>query len=300
MPSEILDLSGNWKFKEYPLNARRMRDLDADNWLPAKVPSSIHTNLIDAGLIDRTEINTNPERFVGISDKPWIYKKTFDAAEQMLECDRADLVFEGLDTVTQIWLNDKLIGKTDNMFIEHRFDITGLLKSSDNILMVKFNPAAEHAERLMNRYGLLSELYFGYPCRAYIRKAQYQFGWDFCPPLPGCGIWRQVRLEGIKQARIEDLHVRTVDCNDEFADVKVALKIDTVKKTPLKCSLTISGHGTNITQQLDLHHHHHRQSTVIRIENPALWWPRGYGEQNLYQLKAQLTFDDNTVDQVEK
>ncbi len=299
MPREILDLSGDWKFKEYPLNARRMRDLDADNWLPAKVPSSIYTNLTDAGLIDRTEINTNPERFVGISDKPWIYKKTFDAAEQMLECDRADLVFEGLDTVTQIWLNDKLIGKTDNMFIEHRFDVTSLLKSSDNILMVKFNPAAEHAEKLMNRYGLLSELYFGYPCRAYIRKAQYQFGWDFCPPLPGCGIWRHVRLEGIKQARIEDLHVRTVDCNDKFADVKVALEIDTVKKTPLKCSLTISGHGTNITQQLDLYHHR-RQSTVIRIDNPALWWPRGYGRQNLYQLKAQLTIDEKTVDQAEK
>lgn len=299
MSSEILDLSGDWKFKEYPLNARRMRDLDADNWLSAKVPSSIYTNLIDAGIIDRTEINTNPEKFVPFSDKPWIYKKTFDAAGQMLRSDRADLVFEGLDTVTQIWLNDKLIGKTDNMFIEHRFDVTGLLKPSDNILMVKFNPAAEHAEKLMNRYGLLSELYFGYPCRAYIRKAQYQFGWDFCPPLPGCGIWRNVRLEGIAQARIEDLHVRTVDCNDESADVKVELKIDPVKKIPLKCCLTISGHGTNITQQLDLNDHP-RQSTVIRIDNPALWWPIGYGEQNLYQLKAQLTIDEKTLDQVEK
>ena len=136
MPREILDLSGDWKFKEYPLNARRMRDLDADNWLPAKVPSSIYTNLIDAGLIDRTEINTNPEMFARLSDKPWIYKKIFDAAGKMLQCDRADLVFEGLDTVTQIWLNDKLIGKTDNMFIEHRFDVTSLLKSSDNILIV--------------------------------------------------------------------------------------------------------------------------------------------------------------------
>lgn len=296
---EILDLNGEWSFKEYPLNARRMRDLDADNWLRAKVPSSIYTNLIDAGLIDRTEINTNPEKFIGISDKPWIYKKTFDASEQMLQCDRADLVFDGLDTITQIWINDKLIGKTENMFIEHRFDVTGLLKSSDNILMVKFNPAVEHAKRLMDRYGKLSESYLGFPCRTYIRKAQYQFGWDFCPALPGCGIWRNVRLEAITRARIEDLHVTTVDCNDQFADVKIALKIDTVKKTPLKCALTISGHGTNITQQLDLHQHRW-QSTVIRIDNPALWWPRGYGEQNLYRLKAQLTVDEKTIDQTQK
>lgn len=300
MPKELIDLTGNWEFKEYPSHARRMRDLDATGWMPTQIPSSIYTSLIDAGQIDRTELNTNPEDFIYISQKPWIFRKTFDTPQKLLDCSRADLIFEGLDTVSQIWLNDKLIAKTDNMFIPHRFDITSLLKPKNNRLLIKFDSAIDYAEKLMQRYGKLTEFYFGYPCRSYIRKAQYQFGWDWCPPLPGCGIFRPVRLEGIASARIEDLHIRTIDCNDKYADLSIAMKLQTEPSSyPLTCKLKITN-GVQLEQALDFQPGHNRQSTIIRIENPNLWWPNGSGTQHLYNLNVELISNDKTIDRITK
>jgi beta-mannosidase len=292
-----LDLSGNWQFKEYPLSVRRMRDLDTADWQPARVPSSVFTSLIESGQIDRTDINTHPERFAWVSEKPWVYRKTFDAPAELLDCDRTDLVFDGLDTVAGIWLNDKLIARTANMFVALRFDVTGLLRPDNNSLLVKFEPATEYAAGLMNRYGCLDDTGFSNPARAYARKAQYQFGWDFCPPLPGCGIWRPLHLEGINKARIADLHVRTVDCNHSFADVKVAVTIDRLATEKLTCNLSLSGHGRDIRQDLTFNADQSFHSTLIRLENPALWCPSGYGSQPLYQLSARLLSPDQLIDQ---
>ena len=110
MPKTSLDLTGKWEFKEYPLAARRMRDLDSADWYPTDVPCSIFTSLISAGRIKRSELMAQPENFSAISEKPWIYRKVFDVPDELKNCDRVELVFDGLDTIASIWLNDKLIG----------------------------------------------------------------------------------------------------------------------------------------------------------------------------------------------
>ncbi len=304
MPRELFDLTGDWEFREYPAQARRMRDLDGDDWLQARVPSSIYTCLVGAGQIDPADLNANPEKFSHISRRPWIFRKTFDVPGELLQCGRIDLVFDGLDTVAQIWLNDKLIGKTDNMFIGHRFDVTKLIKPGGNRLLVKLAPAEAHAERLMNRYGKLTEFYFGSACRSYIRKAQYQFGWDWCPALPGCGIFRPVRLEGIAGARIEDLHVRTIECSKQYADIVVAVKLDTntLQESslhyPLVCKLALADDNTTIEQTLRFQPGRDNQSTIIRLDNPRLWWPNGCGRPNLYKLNADLYSADQRIDHI--
>jgi beta-mannosidase len=300
MPKASLDLTGKWEFKEYPASARRMRDLDSADWLLTNVPCSIYSSLITAGVIKQSDIDARPEEFGWVSEKPWIYRKIFDAPPELLDCKRVTLVFDGLDTIASIWLNDKLIGKTNNMFIPFRFDVTQFLKQRENWLLVKFEPAVEYAKRLMSRYTTFSESDFSNPERVYIRKAQYQFGWDWCPALPGCGIWRGVRLEGIKKARIEDLHVRTVDCNERFADIKIAVKLDTVTTEEFLCKLTLSCREQVIEHNLTFRAGEDSQSTVIRIKSPLLWWPMGYGQQNLYNLELQLLADDEIIDQIRK
>lgn len=304
MARELYDLTGDWEFREYPAHARRMRDLDGDDWLQTQVPSSIYTCLVGVGQIDPADLNANPQRFAHISRRPWIFRKVFDAPADLLECGRIDLVFDGLDTVAQIWLNDKLIGKPDNMFIAHRFNITRLLKPTGNRLLVKLSPAAAHAEKLMNRYGKLTEFYFGSACRSYIRKAQYQFGWDWCPSLPGCGIFRPVRLEGIAGARIQDLHVRTIDCSRQHADVAVAVRLDTNSpqeselRYPLACKLSLTGEDTCIEQTLRFQPGRNNQSTIIRLDNPHLWQPNGYGSPSLYKLAVDIYSGDERIDHV--
>jgi beta-mannosidase len=277
-----------------------MRDLDSADWLQTSVPCSIFNSLIAAGQINRTDIDTNPEKFSWVSEKPWIFRKVFDAPAELLNCDRVELAFDGLDTITSIWLNNKLVGKTNNMFIPFRFDVTPFLKSRKNSLLVKFEPATKYAKKLMSRYTSFSEMDFRNPYRVYIRKAQYQFGWDFCPALPGCGIWRTVRLEGTKKARIADLHIRTVDCNQHYADLKIAIKLDTSVKEEFLCRLNLYCDEQSIEHNLTFNSGEDSQSTVIRIENPFLWWPSGYGPQNLYKFVLQLQSGDEIIDQTQK
>ncbi|MHC4487339.1 MAG: beta-mannosidase [Planctomycetota bacterium] len=300
MPKICLDLTGKWEFKQYPLSARRMRDLDPSGWLQTSVPGSIFSSLIAAGQINQTDIDTNPEKFSWVSETPWICKKVFDAPAELLNCDRVELVFDGLDTITSIWLNNKLIGKTNNMFVPFRFDITPFLKPRKNALLVKFEPAIQYAKKLMNRYTSFAKTDLRNPYRVYVRKAQYQFGWDFCPALPGCGIWRAVRLEGNKKARITDLHIRTVDCNQRYADLKIALKLDKVTKEEVLCRLNLSCAGQATEHNLIFRSDEESQSTVIRIENPFLWWPSGYGPQNLYKFVLQLRSGDEIIDETQK
>ncbi|MHC4913444.1 MAG: beta-mannosidase, partial [Planctomycetota bacterium] len=175
-----------------------------------------------------------------------------------------------------------------------------LLKPGRNTLLVKFESAIQYAEKLMNRYTSFAETDLRNPYRVYVRKAQYQFGWDFCPALPGCGIWRAVRLEGTKKARITDLHIRTVDCNQRYADLKIALKLDTVTKEEVLCRLNLSCSGQATEHNLVFRSDEESQSAVIRIENPFLWWPSGYGPQNLYKFVLELRSGDEIIDETQK
>ena len=68
MPKKSLDLTGKWEFKEYPVSARRMRDLDSADWLETDVPCSIFTSLIAAGKIKRSDIEARPEDFAWVSE----------------------------------------------------------------------------------------------------------------------------------------------------------------------------------------------------------------------------------------
>ena len=291
MEKRTFDLSGPWEFREYPESARRMRDLDDGQWMPANAPSSIFACLIEAGCFTRFDLDANPEDFAWVSERDWIFRKRFDLDAEFCGFESLQLVFEGLDTIAQIWLNEKLVGKTENMFIPHRFDVGRRLRPGSNTLMVKLLSATAHAERMMQRYGKLSDHHYGDPRRSYIRKAQYQFGSVLGPSLPGCGIFRPARLEACSTAHIEDVHIRTIDCNEHYADVRVAICIKRTSEqneVPLSVRFAISGGGLAFEQTLTFSPGQTQHITVIRIDRPIFWWPVGLGVPHLYRLTTEL------------
>ncbi len=278
-----------------------MRDLDEGNWLDCEVPSSIFSCLIDAKVIDRKKLENNPDDFYQVSINPWIFKKTFDVSEDLLQSDKIELVFDGLDTFGRIWLNGKLLGTTDNMFCQWRFDAAELLKPKDNELLVKFDSAVEEGQRLMNRFGNLDPTAMpecSLLMRPYVRKSQCQFGWDWAPTLPGCGIWQDVHLEAFGKTCIRDIQIATIDCDKSNADVKISVQTDNFSERHLSCDINICDPDGNIvtSTKLDLSNKHNSTSTIIKIKDPQLWMPRGYGEQPIYKLEARLFYDDRQVD----
>jgi len=292
MHDYTLNLEGCWFFKEYDPAGNFKTNLKSENWHEAEVPGSIYSQLIQTQQIQQQEIETHPDKFNWIAEKEWIYRKNFDVSEDILNRDRVDLVFEGLDTIATIWLNGKKIAQTNNMLIGHRFDVSDVIKAKANVLVVRFESALNHGKKLVKKHGNAT-LQNG---RVFMRKAQYQFGWDWCPGLPGCGIWRPVRLEGVEKARIENLYIRTAAINDDYATIETTVTLDKVVDESYTCCLSITGGQQQIDQQLKFSSGQTVQSAQIKIDNPQLWWPIGYGPQNLYQVAVHLKNNDQTID----
>jgi len=297
MQKECFVLSPQWQFKEFPESARRMRDLDSGHWLDATVPSSIYNCLEQAGVISIPELSSNLNDIRWVDQKSWVFRKEFDVPSSLLEKEQIEITFDGLDTVAHIWLNEKLIGKTDTMFIAHRFNIKPHLKESGNQLTIKFVSALHHASHLLHRYGKLANDPLRDPRSIYIRKPAYQFGSEFGPALAGCGIFRAIRIEGSNAAKIKNLHLRTIDCNQHTADIRVALDIQRINNHngPLKCKIVMTGGGLNLEQELLLEENDKTASTVLHIDRPFLWWPQGYGIPHLYHVRAKLMTGDGTL-----
>ncbi|HBG27013.1 MAG: hypothetical protein A2Y10_20140 [Planctomycetes bacterium GWF2_41_51] len=296
-----LILDGQWQFKKYPVTARRMRDLDEGDWLNCTVPSSIFSCLIDAGVIDRKSFDNNPEEHLQISLDPWIFRKTFDLPENFLT-DKVELIFDGLDTYSSIWLNGKLLAKTDNMFCQWRFDAVEL-KPKSNELLIKFDSAVEEGQRLFNRFGNLGDNVMSscsIKTRPYVRKAQCQFGWDWAPAMPGCGIWQSVRLEAFDKGCIRDVQIATIDCDKSNADIKISVQADKFTQKSYSVKINIFDPSGIIAAQTSLELTGNQNSTVITIKDPQLWMPRGYGSQPLYKVQTQLICDNESVDSVTK
>jgi len=271
---QVIDLTKReWQFKQYPLDARRMRDLEKGDWHDTSVPGSIYTSLINDGQLDRDDLFANPENYKWIRRSPWIYRTSFDLSEGFVANDRIDLVCECLDTFASIWLNEKLVTKTNNAFIEHRIKISEHIRTGRNSLMIKFDPAKAQGQSLMKRYTKFDT--FGNPYRAYVRKPQYSFGWDICPHLPGCGIPGNIYIEAVRTGRIENVHIQTIEASQHQADVKVSIEIDKIKNTKLTAEISIEGSGQRFGETIDFHPGEKRNTVIFHIERPFLWNPKG-------------------------
>jgi beta-mannosidase len=296
MSKYSMSLSGSWNFNSCAVPGKpkdKENSAAQDVWMQATVPGSVFQNLAEAGRITTTDINANPENYKWVSECGWIYRKNFDMPENWTGCDRIDLVFDGLDTVAEISLNEKRLGNVNNMFMPFRFDITKILKPHDNCLTVRFSPAGEYGKKEKEKYGNNSL----FAPRAFVRKAQYQFAWDWCPPLEGCGIWQPVRIEGIKKGRIDNLHIRTIDIRQKRANIEITAELDSVAKEAFVCEMKLSRGEQVIEKKILFKPGEDRKTISIRVENPELWYPRGYGKQNFYQLHTNLINNGETVHQ---
>ena len=243
------------------------------------VPSDVFNDLYTAGVIIDPLFGDNLEKIRHLFGKKWKYTAYFDIEKSELESDRAVLVFEGIDTVSEITLNGNQIGKTDDMFLRYEFEVKEFLKEKNNVLEVNIFPA----ERYVNEKAYNYRALFGQN-RLAVRKAQCHFGWDWAPDCPTAGIWLPCRIEFCDEIRINDVRIKT----DISGDVSVIVTLDkkggTVYAGEDKYVLDVTLNGEkktyNVTQ--------HASLINFKIENPKLWYPNGYGEQNLYDYEIKL------------
>ncbi len=170
----------------------QFRQVGTTKWNTATVPGEVHTDLLNNKLIPDPFYRDNEKKLQWIEKKNWEYKTSFSVTPSILKQKYAALVFDGLDTYANVYLNDVLVLKADNMFRQWRVDVKKAIKPGTNNLIVVFQSAQNVVDSLAKK-----DLPFVIPDnpRTYVRKAQYHFGWDWGPKYTTCGIWKEARLE---------------------------------------------------------------------------------------------------------
>lgn len=276
-------LNIGWRFS---LNENSKTNIDIPNksikpgkWFPATVPGTIHTDLLNNKLIDDPYYSDNETKLDWISKQDWMYKIEFDFNPKKAK--NYKLVFEGLDTIADVYLNDKKIASTQNMFLKYSFGVNKYLQAGKNELKIHFHSPINYAIKQEAKYGKLPVALNSY--RSYIRKAQYSFGWDWGPTFQTSGIWRDVYIEEEKAAEIDSILFDTISISKTKAKVrvKVDIKCGDNSKKKLLVEIADENKKINITES-------NTYEVELNIKEPKLWWPNGEGEQNLYDLKLTI------------
>jgi beta-mannosidase len=261
--------------------------------VPATVPGCVHTDLLAAGLIPDPYLDDNEERLHWIGRTDWRYETSFhwDPATR-----HVDLVCAGLDTVARIEVNGHEVGRTANMHRGYRFPIGTVLRLGENRLAVRFDSAYRYAETIRDELGDRPSAYQPQPYN-FIRKMACNFGWDWGPTAVTAGIWREIGLHTWRTARLAQVRPEvTVDA----AEGRVALHVEVVREeaaadVPVTLTATISGpRGEQLQGHALLGPRERRAILTLAVKEPALWWPRGYGDQPRYAVTLRLHTSDGT------
>jgi beta-mannosidase len=181
--TQIVNLDANWQFSKQ----------GSAKWYKASVPGTIHTDLLENKLIRDPFFGDNEKKLAWIDSCNWIYQNIFNIAGTLLKQRKIELVFDGLDTYADVYLNGRLILQADNMFLGFSIDVKKILREKNNKLLIIFSSALNKTDSIAK-----SKKPFVLPDnnRVYARKAQFQFGWDWGPKFIGCGIWKKIFLKG--------------------------------------------------------------------------------------------------------
>ncbi|WP_454046354.1 beta-mannosidase [Chryseobacterium sp. Marseille-Q8038] len=268
--------SENWQF-------RNSKD---QNWLPAKVPGTVHLDLISNKIIPDPFKDENEKKVQWVENEDWDYQTQFMISSQELKNDNIDLVFNGLDTFSEIYLNGKLLKKTDNMFRKWNIPVKKYLKAGNNIVQVKFQSAVNTGKELAKKVP------FTMPesPRSFVRKAQYQFGWDWGPRLVTAGIWKDVQLEFWNNAKI--ITVKDIQNTTSKAINDLRFDVEIYAENAGDYTLDLN----KIHQKIVLKKGINTISVPYETKGMKLWQPNGRGEANLYDFEVKLSKDQKNID----
>ncbi|GAA3461512.1 glycoside hydrolase family 2 protein [Saccharothrix longispora] len=266
--------------------------------VPAAVPGSTHLDLLAAGLIPEPYLDTNESELVWMHRADWRYTTTFEA-DGPRDGEEVELAFDGLDTVATVELNGHVLGRTANMHRSYRFDVRDALRDGANELVVTFRSALAHAEEQEEALGRRDRAY-GHPFNA-VRKMACSFGWDWGPDLQTAGIWKPVRLERWSAARFREVRpLVTVDA-DGTGRVEVHVAVDRAGAD--RAAGTGGAVGADLAVVVSVGGVERRvavggDTAAVAVEVPDvdLWWPVGYGDHPLHDLRVTLEADGVEVD----
>lgn len=277
----------------------RMASSAKASWIACPAPGDTYAALIAAGRLAHPYKGQNEAAAEWVQKREWWWKASFDGTGAS-GAEHAELVFEGLDTFCDVYVNGELLGSANNMFREWRFDVRPLLRGDGaNEILIVFHPTdAMVPAREMPFWGPLSEK-MNANRRNLMRKAQFGWGWDWGPNLPTVGIFGKVSLRWWNDARIVDTLAQVMRLSAERCELKVHLEVEqTIAKAGLNARVTLVDPKGAIAASTELPLETSADA-MLTVTNPKLWWTNDLGEQPLYRLSVELLRGESAVDRKE-
>ena len=275
------------------------RNLSSENWTfnkqnetkkhKASIPGTVHTDLYENKLIPDPFYGANEKQLQWIENENWEYESTFSLSEKEISNENIELEFDGLDIYATVYINGKKVLEADNMFRKWIISAKNHLKKGKNYLKIVFLSAVQKGkeEAVKLPYTLPDKE------RVFVRKAQYQFGWDWGPRFVTAGIWKKVQLKFWNSAKIENIKFSQVELNDKKAILEFVTEIYVSKAKTIQLQINEKAEtfhlkkGTNALKM------------TYEISNPKLWWCNGLGFPHQYEFHFSLKQNREILDKKE-
>ena len=284
---------------------------DDSIWLPASVPGTIHTDLIDNNIIEDPFFRLSEHELQWIDKKDWRYKTNFNVDQETFSSQNIILEFSGLDTYANIIINDSSIYKSDNMFRAFNVDVKNYIKLGNNKIEIVFDSPIKKGLEKKNKLNYnvpisgndlaeIGQVEGNERVSVFSRKAGYHFGWDWGPRLVTSGIWKPVTLKAWNNFKIDDVYLNQ-EIKKDKAILKAIVDVDFDNEyvsEELKIEIKLSDNNDYTKRKvisIDQNNLSHKYEVSIEINNPKLWWPNGIGEPNLYNVEISV-FDNKIID----
>ena len=297
LKTAVKNLHEGWKFRQARLT----------NWYPATVPGVVHTDLLQNKIIEDPFFRLNERGLQWIDKEDWVYETCFTLAADMMRKENMELVFEGLDTYADVYLNDECILKANNMFRRWSIPVRQYIREENNILKVYFHSPVKidvpKWDALPYQYPASNDQsenggLFNKKISIFARKAGYHYGWDWGPRLVTSGIWRPVYIRAWSDLRINDVFIEQKEVGAGRAVIAGHVELDADKDMDgVLVTITDEATGRVLGEwQADLKRGTNRVTVDFVLHKPKLWWSNGLGEPFLYRFRTDIIAGGELLD----
>ncbi len=290
---KIAELKGEWKF----------RKSGSTMWLPATVSGCVHTDLLDNKKIPDPFYQKNELEVKWVENEDWEYVSSFIVSGDIISCNNIELEFLGLDTYADVYLNDSLILKTDNMFISYSAPVKNYLVKGQNFLRIFFHSAVKIGMEKLKKvpYTIMAANEIAQDnerTNVYTRKAPFHYGWDWGPRLVTCGVWKPIRIKAWNQAIIENLYIKPVKIASDKAIYKAIAEVNSSEIDLVDFELWVDDKKLASSARKTVNPGINFVDIEFSIEKPEFWWTNGLGGHKLYNVELRMLKKAKTIQSV--
>jgi beta-galactosidase/beta-glucuronidase len=279
------------------------------DWYAATVPGTVLTSLVNDGVYPEPLYgeNNRPDKIPdSLSRAPYWYRVVFKVPKDYAGR-HVWLNFEGINFSAQVWVNGRQVGAMKGAFGRGIFDISQDVKAGKKAVVAVLvspqpHPGVPHEHTIRDGVGKNGGI-------TAIDGPTFlsTIGWDWIPAIRDrdTGIWQKVFLSASGPVMIKDPLV-TTDLplpRTDSADISVQARLENVTDQPQKGVLKGGFADVVFEQSVEVAAHSSQMvsfdpktTAALHVVNPKLWWPNGYGPQNLYQLHLSFELDGKSSD----